>query len=458
MYTLKVLRHSQLKYETDEVLDLDLDPISYSGLDFHNQEARQCKLELLYDTRLEELLEGEDRDVRCGYHCLSFGLLCEGKLEYLGFLRADGIELEYLSDKSRLLRLNLFDWLGLILELGNRVEYELSERYVEPLHEICMQGGILDSILFPLYDSEDYKAAEVRALVESLGVFNYRHADASYEENWEGYYVNNHVMVDGSRYWYPGAWHENEKIFGFQYDDMDRLMVVLYQHVERKRRHAPAQESFLEKWQLRRFLVSGSRVDELLFEEEVNYDPSEHLLQPPIGAIHQHHWGVGHYDIEGYKALYRGYITFGNIEVVPGDYKADELMGEYLRICNAVMVLDGYNLRMECRLKPEQSAREIGDCISFEIDIPESCATEIREVSLASQALLDGLNGAYSQLSESYCYGFRLVTHKKIFPYDEMEVLSNIWSYGGYQLMALEVSYDHISREIQIRGRAKRTI
>ena len=44
MYILKALRHSQIKYETDVILDMEIDPVRYS-LDFHNQEAR-CQVKL----------------------------------------------------------------------------------------------------------------------------------------------------------------------------------------------------------------------------------------------------------------------------------------------------------------------------------------------------------------------------------------------------------------------------
>lgn len=451
MYILKVLRHGQLKYETDVILDMEIDPVSYSGLDFHNQEARQGSLELLYDGDLERLLEGEERQVKCGFHKLTFAVMKEGKLLYLGFLAEDGLEVENLNMKVRLLKLNLIDWLGVILHLGEGVKYEVKDYYIEPLKELCKSGGVIDAILWPSYDSENYEAAEVRELVASLGPLNYRYADLGYEPNWRGILAKDHVLIDGARYWYEGSFGERERKFGFQYDEEWQLMVVLYEYVKK----GPfAQSSFFEKWQLRRWLIDGSVVEELSVEEQVNWDKETPIRKPEVGELHYHHWGQHNYDIYDNRVYFSGYVELGNIEVVKGEFDALELLGEYLRVANAVVVLEGYGLRFLCRVRPEGEVERIADADGFELNIADSEPAEIRAVSLASQAIIDGLNKAYKKLAGDYPYGFTLKTNVKEFVYGEQEVMGKMWEFGGYRLLVLECGVDVVSGEVEVSGRA----
>lgn len=452
MYILKVLRHSQIKYETDVILDMEIDPVRYSGLDFHNQEARQCQVKLLYDVDLEQLLEGSSREVRCGFHKLAFAVLREGKLLYLGFLAEDGLEVEHLNLQARLLKLNLTDWLGLILHLGEGARYEVKSRHIEPLRELCRFGGVIDTILWPFYDTDEYKAAEVRELVDSLGPLNYRHADLDYEANWAGILVSKYVLVDGDRYWYKGVWGKRERRFGFQYDGEWRLTVVLYEYVEGDRQS----ERFVEKWQVRRWLLRGSSVEEQDVEEQVNFNSDIYLPRPEIGELHQHSWGIANYDIEGYKALYGGYATLDEVEVVEGEHKSLDLLGEYLRVMNAVLALEGYSLSFLCRVRPEGEVARIFDPAGFELNIAESEPAEIEAVSLASQAIIDGLNKAYKKLAQGYPYGFTLVTNSQVFAHSVEEVMGRMWEFGGYRLLPLECGEDPVTKEIRMTGRAQR--
>lgn len=450
MYKIKVYRSSELKYETDVILDIDLDGVQYSGIDYHNQEARQCEVDLLYDSELEALLEGEQREVKCGFHKLSFWVMKGNERLYVGYLAEDGLEIEHLNLHARLLKLRLIDWLGVILHLGQGVKYEVKDRYVWPLHELTKYGGVLDAIVWPQQDSENYKALDVYDLVMSLGRPDHHYWEDEFVSNWGALHVVDHVLVDAADYWYKGGWGKRERAFGFQYDEEDRLTVVLYEYVEGNRRAV----HFVEKWQVRRFYINGSSVRPEALIEEVNTDPKVYLQKPVIGALHQHDWGVMNYNIVGYKAMMSGWTTLENVEVVPGEYDALELLGEYLRVMNAVLVLDGLEGRFQCRVRPESEVERIADPVGFELNVADEEPAEIKAVSLASQAIIDSLDKAYRKIGSDYPYGFTLKTNAEIFPRGVQEVMGKMWEFGGYRLMVLECSEDVITKEMEIRGRA----
>jgi hypothetical protein len=96
------------------------------------------------------------------------------------------------------------------------------------------------------------------------------------------------------------------------------------------------------------------------------------------------------------------------------------------------------------------------DPAGFELNIAESEPAEIEAVSLASQAIIDGLNKAYKKLAQGYPYGFTLVTNSQVFAHSVEEVMGRMWEFGGYRLLPLECGEDPVTKEIRMTGRAQR--
>jgi hypothetical protein len=55
---LIIKRITSIIYQSDSLLELELDPLSLSGIDYWSQEARSAKIKLLMDDTLESILVG----------------------------------------------------------------------------------------------------------------------------------------------------------------------------------------------------------------------------------------------------------------------------------------------------------------------------------------------------------------------------------------------------------------
>ncbi|MDD2505888.1 MAG: hypothetical protein PHO85_03995 [Candidatus Cloacimonetes bacterium] len=65
---LIIKRITTTLYQTDSLLELELDPLSLSGVDYWNQEARSAKIKLLMDDTLQSILVGSLREIKAGFH------------------------------------------------------------------------------------------------------------------------------------------------------------------------------------------------------------------------------------------------------------------------------------------------------------------------------------------------------------------------------------------------------
>ena len=141
------------------------------------------------------------------------------------------------------------------------------------------------------------------------------------------------------------------------------------------------------------------------------------------------------------------------MEVVPGDYQAKELIGEYLRLLNAVLVVSNYSLEIWNRLDIGAPILEITDLIEADLSTELTEPPEITAVSLASQAIIDGVNKHYKKLLTDYPWELEIITHRQLLgELSEAELLRRRIRWQGYELMPGECSLDLESGEVSIRG------
>ena len=89
--------HQSLAHITD-IIDLTLDPISFSGIDYWCQEARSLKITLPFSDALKRILQGDLRTVKAGFHTFWVHLIdAAGATLYPGVLKEGDFALSYVS-------------------------------------------------------------------------------------------------------------------------------------------------------------------------------------------------------------------------------------------------------------------------------------------------------------------------------------------------------------------------
>ncbi|MDI3504639.1 MAG: hypothetical protein PWP64_1575 [Candidatus Cloacimonadota bacterium] len=164
LYILIIKRITTILYQSDSILELDLDPLSLSGIDYWSQEARSAKVKLLLDDSLQSILVGHLREIKAGFHTFKAFLYDDANtLIYTGVLPESAFSIEYLSLSAKTVELQLIDLLGLILQLAADRIISLPDQYLNPVSTI---PSIIDSILRPLSlepDAGSYSNADVFA-------------------------------------------------------------------------------------------------------------------------------------------------------------------------------------------------------------------------------------------------------------------------------------------------------
>ena len=183
MVTLQIARHSSVLFQTSDILELSLDPVNTSGLEYFAQEARSASLKLIYTPELVDIFEGSLRQLKCGFHCLTASVYDGDDCLIHGVVAADALNVSYISPTARTVEINVLDFLGLILTLADDRKHILPEGTVDPVKTAC---AVITGILAPIHaEPEDapYANADVRALVASLGAINWQHAWLYYDYN-----------------------------------------------------------------------------------------------------------------------------------------------------------------------------------------------------------------------------------------------------------------------------------
>lgn len=447
MIELRIYRYGMELYRSSELIELDLDGIRYSGVEYYSQEARELKLSLLYDVALQEILEGSGRMVLAGWHAVVLRLLKDGAFIWQGMIKDGAFSLEWLGAGEKLCELRSIDMLGWILDLADKVDYRLEGSYINPAKKVC---EIISAVLAPSHDPQGIAAAELLSLYQAVGPLNWQFAWLDYDYNrLLPYHLFRHQLVNRNDHQIAsGGWNVNDRRFGYYYEGND-LRLIFWQRCIR--RH-PYREAFRQRiWSLQEGSVQ--LIDSLDLSSELEGE----LSIPPCPALAQLVWGIGNYSLEGSLALYSGPGSLRSVEIVPGDYKARDLIGEYLRLLNAVLVNDTYHFHIRNRVDSDSPVQAIFDALEANLSDGSGSPTEVSCTSLASQAIVDGVNAYYRDLMRQYPHELELKSHDLLLPgTSDTELLGQRLSFEGYEMLPGELSRDYETGELVIRGRGRR--
>ncbi|HOG30660.1 MAG TPA: hypothetical protein PLM99_00560 [Candidatus Cloacimonadota bacterium] len=455
---LIIKRITSIIYQSDSLLELELDPLSLSGIDYWSQEARSAKSKLLMDDTLESILVGSLREIKAGFHTFAAFIYDDANsLIYTGVLPESSFSVEYLSLSAKTVELELLDYLGLILQLASDRLVTLADQYINPVATI---PSIIGSIIHPLAmngepDTDSYTNADVLRLILCIGPINYQYAHYSYNQaKWLPFTLVDHVLADRNNLKYTGYMY-NEEVFGFTNEGQDYFLVYWQACSTRSWNHF--------RW--RKFALNNASITPVESEDLHNIQVEDlHNIQvhefPPAPEVAQYIWGIGNYRIESGKAYYSGPGSLNSIEIVPGEYKAKDLLGELLRVANAVIIVENYSFHIKNRQDDELPVAYFADPIEFELDQADTSAPELTPVAVASQAILDAISSHYRATLEASPFDARLNTHLYSEDYSSLglshpyELLNSIVVFDHYHIRPLELSYDPISHSIEISGRA----
>lgn len=456
---LIIKRITSILYQSDSLLELELDPHSLSGIDYWSQEARSAKVKLLLDDALQSILLGALHEVKAGFHTLSVALYQDNNTRiYTGVIPEAGFTIEYLSLTHKTVEIELIDYLGLILQLASDRIITLTDQYINPVATI---PSIIGAIIHPQTfepDTEAYTNADVLRLMLCIGSLNYQYAHYTYDQNkWLPFNLVNHVLVDSYtlRYVAVGLGILKTTRFGFILDDQD-IYLIYWEWQER-----PGNDSW-QHFRFRKYLVTLgniSLVEELDQHNNDNYIDWDMPTPPEVESIIA---GIGDYHISNDVAYYSGPASLQSIEVVQGEYSARELLGEFLRISNATLTVDNYSFYIKNRLDVELPAIHLSDPLEAEIDQADESKPSLTPVAIASLAVIDAVCKYYETTLNQYPYQARIKTHQHCpeikalnlsTPYD---LLNLFITFDGYRIMPLEVSWEPETDEIEISGRAQR--
>lgn len=462
---LKILRSSQLIYQNEDILEMNLDALSYSGIDYWSQEARTAKVKLLLDEELEEILLGSQREVRCGFHCFSaFIQDTENNVLYGGVLEEGNINIEYLSLNAKTVELELVDFLGLVLRLAEDRIYRIEDNitYLDPVATIplIMNDVLHPPISGPEPETDTYTNADVRRLLGRIGPLNWQYAHLDYDYDlWMPYHLQE-VEIMQIKDLMRGEYNSQFSRYNFGFTEQtDGVYFVYWQYTMLPGLNPEDYLQFLRHWtyrlnQTRLELVSQNDW-EVRWPIPIRPEPIPPRLSKHVIA------GEAEYRVRKWKLYYTGPTSIRSTEVVEGDYKAADLLGEMLRTANAVLAQDKYNFRIYNRNDTSMPVLHFTDPIEFSLDRADNDPPEITAVCLAFQDIIDSIQDKYKAVLNDFPNQATLRTHikaediKKAGIASPYELIDFVVAFQNYRIRPLEISYDPITQEIEISGRAK---
>lgn len=465
--TVRIYQNGDEIYHTEEILELELDPLSYSGVDYWKQEARSCKIKLFYSSELRELLESSAESIKCGYFGYRWIVFCNNAQIFLGILPVSGLSVEYLSLTAKTLEVELIDCFGLLLQLAEERHYPLESGYLNPIAKLpeIMRHILHPDLSFQPPDTESYNNADVRALYDLFGAMNYQYAHYTYNfEQWLPYLVTDYFLLDSKTLHYGGS--SATRFFGFQIIG-NKLYLIYYEVIIATT--LPNHIEYVADFIYRRYLVQNSY--HLVLAQSI----SEHTLPPGSDSYYiitplpepdvssGMQVGDNNYYVLAGIAYFSGRIPLDSVEMVGGDYKAKDLLAEYLQIANAVMALDalGYGFQVKNRFDGALPTLLLTDPIEFKLEATQGTKTDISAVALASQAIIDAVNQHYDALMEEFNYEAQIKLHILAADYISFNLQSpyDLINYNllfdNYLISPGEIDYNYETGEINIKGRAK---
>jgi len=150
---LVLKRITTVLYQSDSILELELDPLSTSGVDYWSQEARIAKLSLVYSTSLKNILEGSLREVKAGFHTFIALIYHGSTLIFAGVIADGAYQVEYHTPSQKTIALEITCFMGLLLTLAEDRPFTLSQSSLNPVLTI---PSLIGAVLFPASSEPDY--------------------------------------------------------------------------------------------------------------------------------------------------------------------------------------------------------------------------------------------------------------------------------------------------------------
>ena len=457
---LLLFKYNQLIYRNDDILDLQIDPICYSGIEYWSQEARSAKVTVLMDPLLEDILIGSRKDVIAGFYAFSADIFdSENNRIYKGALKLSDISIEYTSLTAKTVDMEFIDYLGLIIELSSNRIFRIENQYIDPIATI---PNIISSIIAPSTndpepENQNYTNADVRKLIQRIGVINWLFAHLSYDySKWTPILLTNHVLISTKDLkWGNNPSTQNMITFGFDQSD-EHNYFIYWQYT-----HTPP-HNFSQHLRYRRFLITHDQLTLVDATDDHNTDQSIAWPQPQPPTLQRSlNIGDANYWIDSLNAYYTGFSSIQNIQVVPGDYSATELMGELLRVANAALTIQNYDFNILNRNDTDLPQIHIEDPLSFSIDQADNNPPKLSPVAIASQDILDAIENQYSTTLNELPHQAHI---KTLLSADELknngisqpnELLARTIRFQSFLIKPLEIDFDLQTKEIDISGRAK---
>ncbi|NLK50114.1 MAG: hypothetical protein GX294_05645, partial [Candidatus Cloacimonetes bacterium] len=444
-----IMKQGQPHIQINDILELDLDPANYSGIDYWCQEARSLRATVMLTTPLQFLLIGDMNLTKAGFHTFWAQLLDDqDNVIYTGVMAKGAFSIEYLSLGCQTVELEFMDFFGLILTLARDRFIPLTLSYINPIQMIT---SILDQVINPSQNEPDtqlYTNADVQELASALSLSNLTISSQYDTALWQPYEVDNYLLLDSQKL----RLFTGDVVFGFNQQGQD-----IYLHFK--------QTSGLD-YRYRKYRIHSYYNVELVESIDRSFLDSD-MADLWITSLPNPHVSSsitvdqGYYYIKRGIAYYRGPASISAVDVVPGSYKADALLGELLTISNAVIVTYPNALVIKNRINPSLPLLLIADPLEANVDYADSSLPSLSAVAVASQNALDNIADHYKRVLADYPFQITLKTHLYSSDYANLalaspyELINHCITFHTYKVIPHSINLDPDTLEITIEGRAQ---
>lgn len=440
--------------EIADIIDLSLDPLSYSGIDYWCQEARTMKCTVPLTKPLKDLIIGAQKELKAGFHTFATALIDDADdTIYIGALKDGDFSINYYSLTHQTIELEFIDFFGLILTLAaDRLIYIESET-INPIDFI---STIISNIINPTDhepDTELYTNQDVTDLISKLTIDLIPVISTYNPALWQPYEFIDHLVKDRRQLNRKGTiWTDTE--FGLILEN-DHPHLVFWQqsqttdltfHFDYYKYHLHAEYAEL--------------IDSLSESSNLPIGISSHIPNRP-NVLNTINIDQGHYYIKNKRCLYTGSASIDNILVITSDFKADDLLAEFLKITNAIISTTNNTITIKNRFDTELPIININDPIETDISQATSDIPSLSAVAVAHQTAIDTTIDHYKIILSDYPHEVRLKSHLNSPDYKNLalntpyDLINHRISFDGYTVIPHEIDYDPITLEITITGRAR---
>lgn len=399
---LKVFREGDILFQSDRILDFNVDGISLSSVEYWSQESRRASVKLLYTSDLKLILEGSSREVKAGFHTLNFVLEHDSQPIFAGVMAAGGYAIDYYSLTDKSIELSLMDYFGLLITLAADREHQLGA-LTNPIQEI---PAIIHSCFTAQTKEErdNSTPAEVVRLIESLSCLSYLNAHLSYNaEAWLPWSVVDYEIYDYMSDMISGSFTTNNPKFGLRMID-GRLCIYFQDYFHMHMGHSGfywngAMYNDLEILRKRIYALHQDQKELIISADYFSTDqnPVDVPNQEFPEDLLQIYWGVNNYRLSGSKVLYSGSISINTVETVPGWYNAKNLLAEFLRLSHAVLLNFSGDFKVMNRIDDDRPKFTLFDPIEARYEEGEPPAKpQSSAVAVASLAMLEATDNYYN--------------------------------------------------------------